>query len=235
MKTATRMNEWLHVAEREVERIGDGWQRRRTAVSRKIEKSALKLYAERSIENVTVEEIAAASGISRRTFYRYFDKPSDVIAAAHHRSFVRMVALFRSRPPGEPIIHSFLYAMEHNRFSAREPEIWNLGLRVMRKWPEAWEQAIAQMQPSASDVYRTMFAERLQIQGRDPARAGIVSAALTAIILEVCREAERTGTPLEFKTFEAAVDELFISLGGLKVTSTKRKRRAGSLKTRSAK
>src|SRR5262245_17781610 len=163
MKSAIRMNESLHVAESEVERVGDGWQRRRTAVSRKIEKSALKLYAERGIENVTVEEIAAASGISRRTFYRYFDKPSDVIAAAYQRNFVRMVALFRSRPPEEPIIHSFLYVTEHNRFSAREPELWNLGLRVMRKWPEAWEQAIAQMQPSATDVYRDMFAERLRI------------------------------------------------------------------------
>jgi TetR/AcrR family transcriptional regulator, regulator of mycofactocin system len=43
-----------------------------------IEKVALEVFAARGFEDTPVEDIAAAAGISRRTFFRYFGSKSDI-------------------------------------------------------------------------------------------------------------------------------------------------------------
>jgi mycofactocin system transcriptional regulator len=44
-----------------------------------IEKVALEVFRERGFEETPVEDIAAAAGISRRTFFRYFGSKNDIL------------------------------------------------------------------------------------------------------------------------------------------------------------
>ena len=192
-----------------------GWQRRRIAVSMQIEKSALELFEQRGIDAVTVEEIAAAAAISRRTFYRYFDGPNDTLTAAFHRALQRTARQFAAGPLHEPILDSFLAGVEHEP-TPKEKEISALGYRVMRRSPEAWMRAMAQMRPNAIDVYREMIAQRLRARGRDPTPAGFVATMLSALIHEVCRQCEQTGAPLNAATFARALDGLIDTLGDIR-------------------
>ncbi len=52
---------------------------RRAAVTRRLEDAALELFATRGFAATTVDDLAAAGGVGRRTFFRYFPTKLDVV------------------------------------------------------------------------------------------------------------------------------------------------------------
>jgi AcrR family transcriptional regulator len=75
--------------------------RRREEVARAIESAALALFAARPIGEVTVDEIATATGIGVRTLYRYFPAKEDVFRAYPRRVAQQLADLLRARPSSE--------------------------------------------------------------------------------------------------------------------------------------
>ena len=51
----------------------------REATRARMERAALDLFTLRGFENVTIDEVADAAGISRRTFFRYFATKADAV------------------------------------------------------------------------------------------------------------------------------------------------------------
>jgi AcrR family transcriptional regulator len=54
-------------------------ERKRRDTLRRITDAGISLFIEKGIDATTVDEIAAASGISRRTFFHYFESKDDIL------------------------------------------------------------------------------------------------------------------------------------------------------------
>ncbi|MFF0635716.1 TetR family transcriptional regulator [Nocardia sp. NPDC004151] len=69
----------------------DSTERRLTVVDQ-----ALRLFAEKGYEATTVDEIAEAAGISRRTFFRQFRSKEDVVFADHESQLTQARAFLEA-------------------------------------------------------------------------------------------------------------------------------------------
>src|SRR6202171_5438146 len=76
-------------------------ERKRRAVRGELSEVALGLLTDRTFESLTIDEIAAAAGVSRRTFFRYFTSKEDVVFAFLDQWAVRLAADIVARPAGE--------------------------------------------------------------------------------------------------------------------------------------
>ncbi|MEW2708891.1 TetR family transcriptional regulator [Streptomyces koyangensis] len=77
-------------------------QRKRQLVADELTEAALQLLALRGFDGVTVDEIVAAAGVSKRTFFRYFASKEDVVVQFLADMGTDMCAELASRPAGEP-------------------------------------------------------------------------------------------------------------------------------------
>ncbi len=73
------------------------------AVAASIAATALDLFDKKGFDGVTVDEIASASGISRRSFFRYFATKEDIVVAGHAAFGERILEIVRARPQGEDV------------------------------------------------------------------------------------------------------------------------------------
>jgi TetR/AcrR family transcriptional regulator, regulator of mycofactocin system len=71
-----------------------------------VERVALDLFARDGFERTTVQDIAAASGIGRRTLFRYFASKNDIVWGDFERVLDRLRRNLDARPDGEPVLRA---------------------------------------------------------------------------------------------------------------------------------
>lgn len=72
-----------------------------------IMRAALKLFARRGFDAVTVAEIARAASVSEKTVFNYFPTKEDLVFSAGSQRTDALVATIQARAPGESIVAPF--------------------------------------------------------------------------------------------------------------------------------
>src|SRR3981081_3138385 len=80
-------------------------ERKRRELRVELSEAAVRLVIERGFETTTMEDLATAAGVSRRTFFRYFSSKEDVVFAFLDQWAARLAADIVARPAGEnPVV-----------------------------------------------------------------------------------------------------------------------------------
>src|SRR6201996_2432361 len=78
--------------------------RKRVTSRADLEQTAFALFAERGFEQTTVDDIARAAGIGRRTFFRYFPSKNDVAWGDFDGHLAKLRLRLAECPPELPLM-----------------------------------------------------------------------------------------------------------------------------------
>lgn len=104
--------------EKAAARTGSARTGRPRATSRAVlERLGFELFARQGFDGTTVDDIADAAGIGRRTFFRYFASKNDLVWGDFEAQLVRLDALLAAADPDTPMMDALREAVvEFNRF-----------------------------------------------------------------------------------------------------------------------
>lgn len=104
-------------AESDRPRIG----RKPSTTHAELEAVALELFVSQGFDETSIDEIAAAAGIARRTFFRYYPSKSDLVWGEFGAELVRMQIWFDTTPPEVSMLEAIHQAvLEFNRLPPEE-------------------------------------------------------------------------------------------------------------------
>ncbi|MCU1531171.1 MAG: TetR family transcriptional regulator, partial [Arthrobacter sp.] len=131
----------------------------KAATRHAITDATLSLLRTRGPGNFTVEDIADAAGISRRTFFNYFGSTEAAIASVTFGFLDTALQQFRLRPATEPILESAraaLVELADPMTVAPIAELYSMGQsnpQLSRSELEAWDHCTEQIIDAARERF----------------------------------------------------------------------------------
>jgi AcrR family transcriptional regulator len=186
-------------------------EQKRQETLQRIAETGLKLFIADGYEGTTLEAIAEAAGISRRTFFYYFKSKEEVLLAGHGSGFIdalrpAMLEESRDQEPIDAVRHCLLKLV--SRYETEESIIVD---RLLR----STEALRLRKQATFVEIEETLFAALYELWPQPNRRAALrmvamVSMGIMRLAMESWRQ-EGGKRPLAkylkeaFATLEAAI------------------------------
>ncbi|NJP28761.1 TetR family transcriptional regulator [Microbispora sp. CL1-1] len=180
--------------------------------------AAIKLAAERGLENVRVEDIAAEARVAPRTFNNYFSSKGEAIAA-RHLDRARLIAQeLRRRPAPEPLWKAIKNAVVTQlslgaEYGEGQPDQqWQTGIRLMINEPSLLGEML-KANAIAEEELAAAIAERTGTDVDRDVYARLVAGAVGAAIRVAMDQWLRADPPVPVRPLiEDALDRLSAGL-----------------------
>lgn len=161
-------------------------ERTRRLAQSELTSVAQDLFLAQGYEDTTVDQIAAAAGMSRRTFFRYFSSKDDLVIGKYDLFAERMTDALDARPADETVWESLrrvfditLDYVEDDRYRARNDAMEV----IVRSTPQLTARYLEKMQ-RVQELLIGRVAVRLsgeRLAPTDPRPAAVVGAAFACL------------------------------------------------------
>jgi TetR/AcrR family transcriptional regulator, regulator of mycofactocin system len=189
---------------------GAGHPGRRRATSRaELEQTAFTLFAAGGFDATTVDEIAAAAGIGRRTFFRYFPSKNDIPWGAFEDELERMRVRLKACPPEIPLMDAIRVALiDFNRVTPAQIPLHRRRMELILRVPTLLAHSTLRF-TAWREVVAEFVAERTGRRPDDLAPQAIAHAVLGVAIAAYEHWLDDPGSDLG-----ALLDDAMRQLGG---------------------
>jgi AcrR family transcriptional regulator len=159
---------------------GDWRAQKKAATKHAIQECALRLFTEKGYEATTVDEIAAAAGVSHMTFFRYFPRKEEVVEYDEYDPLLE--ELVAARPPDEAPLAALHGAIRVGleQILATDREALHVRTRLVLRNPVLRTRNLL-AQDTTRDLLARALARRAGLSEPDLAATVQASAALGAI------------------------------------------------------
>jgi AcrR family transcriptional regulator len=156
-------------------------ERKKLAVRQALGQAALRLAAERGVDNVRIEDIAAAADVAVRTFRNYFSSKYEAMCAVALDRADRIGQTLRERPADEPLWDALAHSMlQHYEGIDQVPDPqWMDALRLVLTSPGVRAEFLA-VTTATQDALAAAIADRTGIDRAADMYPEILAGAATA-------------------------------------------------------
>jgi AcrR family transcriptional regulator len=190
-------------------------ERRRRLLRDDIGRVAIDLFTERGFDDVTVDDIAAAVGMSQRTLFRYFLTKDEIVLDLLRRLDRRLLDALDARPPSEGAATALrnAYRSTSHVEPAERARVVQLA-RILARTPELRARSHGERVDDSQELV-TRLARRMGV-GPSDRRVRVLATAMSAVAaVEFQRWADAGGRGDPSEVIAAAIDVLAAGLGKL--------------------
>ena len=146
--------------------------RQRAQVRADIRRAAFRLFVERGYDAVTTEEIAAAAGVSPRTFFRHIPTKEELLLAPVRHGGAAIVNLLEQRPASESPDVALINAIitRTRSFEQADTEEWRSALSMA---PDLLDRVTVHL-PADKERATKLIAERMGTNPDTDIRPGLL-------------------------------------------------------------
>ncbi|MFD8519214.1 TetR/AcrR family transcriptional regulator [Streptomyces capillispiralis] len=143
-------------------------ERKKRATRAALTEAAVRLAAEQGADNVTVEAISAAAGVSVRTFFNYFDSRDDAFVVIDADAGLRVRRALLDAPAALSPLDALREALAVELSEAeRQHELWSLHAEVLRTSPHLLVRSLGAHMADETGLAE-VIAQRLAAGGVPP-------------------------------------------------------------------